>query len=274
MARPYYTEVEGGIWHLTSRGIARRTVFEDDWDCSRFLDELEDTTTRHAWRCLSYCLMGNHFHLIVQTPKPTLASGMRDLKRGYVTSSNARRGLDGSRFKAGFGRQLIQDGAYLMAAAVYVAQNPVRAGLVDHPHEWRWSSFADTAGDAPTFVDPELLLAEFDADPGVARKAFAHLAGAVNGAPAFDPTLPIVGDGDFVRLHAPRERPGRAVVKRAWEQARPTLGSLAASHEEDAFLRLARLEYRYTLGAIAKQLGCSERTVQRRLACRVPGPDG
>jgi putative transposase len=263
VARPYYAEVEDGTFHVTSRGIAKRTIFKDERDCRSFLLELKHVITRHRWRCLSYCLMVNHFHLIVQTPKPNLAAGMRDLKSNYARTFNGRRGKDGSRFKAGYKPQLIQDNAYLLAAGIYVAQNPVRAGMVTYPDEWPWSSYSEIVRGGPGFIDASPILRLLDADPDKARHLFAQLA--LGRSLAFDGKLPIVGDAAFISRHAPAERPGREVVKRAWEQARPTLVELSANHKEDAFIREARLVHRYTLVEIAAHLGCNERTVRRRL---------
>ncbi len=95
---------------------------------------------------------------------------------------------------------------------------------------------------------------------------FGRIASSLAGLPEFDPTLPIVGDHSFVGRYAPSERPGREVAKSAWEQARPPLEELFARHSEAEFVRLARLNYRYTFVEIAEMLGCSERTVRRRLA--------
>ena len=103
MSRPLYLEVPGGTFHLTSRGNARKTIFEDEEDHRAFLVYLRYTVMRHGWICLAYCLMRNHFHLLVRTPRPNLADGMRDLKSGYATTYNARRGIDGSLFKGATG---------------------------------------------------------------------------------------------------------------------------------------------------------------------------
>jgi putative transposase len=265
MARPLYFEVPEGIYHVTSRGIARRTVFDDDYDCRTFLICLRHTVLRYEWRCLAYCLMQNHFHLLVQTPKANLANGMRDLKSGYVTAYNARRGEDGSRFKARYWRQLVQDDAYLLTAAIYVALNPVRAGKVAHPAAWPWSSFGPTVRGERGFTDAGPILRLLHPDPAEARIRFSELAEDSAGLPVFDPSLPIVGDKAFVERHAPTSPPDRHVVKAAWKQARPALDDLRRDLPEGDFLREARFTYRYTLKEIAAQLGCHECTVSRRL---------
>lgn len=258
MARPVYFEVPGGIFHLTSRGNARRRIFFDDRDYRAFLLELKLTARRHRWRCLSYCLMPNHFHLLIQTPELTRADGMRDLKSEYARTFHRRYGTDGSLFKPRYRPQLIQEHGYLLAAALYIAKNPLRAGLVDDPSDWPWSSFASPE----TFVDPSPFLQTLSGNPARARHDFGELARGES--PAFDASLPIVGDPDFVGLHAPAARPGRDVVKRAWEQARPSLTELAEGRDEREFVRCARVEHWYTLREVAAHLGCSQETIRRR----------
>lgn len=259
MSRPFYAEVVDGIFHLTSRGNARRQIFFDEIDYRRFLLCLKVAMRRREWRCLSYCLMPNHVHLLIQTPKPTRADGMRDLKSEYAQSFHRRYGTDGALWKPRYRPQLIQEKGYLLAAALYIAKNPERAGLVEDPADWPWSSFS--ANDA--FVDPSRFLNTLSGDPLAAARDFGELARGQS--PDFDPTTPIVGDEAFVRDAAPVIRPGRDVIKAAWEQARPTLIELADGRGEIEFVRIARLEHRYTLGEIAAHLGCSDQTVRRRL---------
>lgn len=266
MSRPFYSEVENGIFHVTSRGNARQRTYFDDRDYRRFVGTLQRTVKRHEWRCLSYCLMPNHFHLLVQTPKPTLADGVRDLKSTYARALHLRYDRDGSLYKKGFHRQLVSDDSYLLAAAVYVARNPIRAGLAPHPLDWPWSSFEATVSGRSTFVDAGLVLGQLSSDAQEGRVRFLRMVEGEDIAPTFDPSRPIVGDKAFVEHHAPNERPGRDVVKAAWEQARPSLIDLSDGCCEREFVRRARVEQNYTLREIAVHLECSEQTVRRRLS--------
>ena len=240
MTRPLRIEVAAGFFHVTSRGIARKTIFRDDLDHHCFLSELRRTLKRTGWRCLSYCLMGNHFHLLVQTPKPNLSQGMRDLKSEYANGFNHRHGLDGSLFKARYWSQLIQEDAHLLTVGAYIAQNPVRAGLTDDAAAWPWSSYASTvAGTEDRFLDSRPLLELLSPDPRNARRKYAEVvSGSI--ATSFDPSAPIVGDSVFIDQHAPDERPTNSVSKRAWEQARPTLTELAMTHDGIEFIARAR----------------------------------
>ena len=154
MSRPLRLHLPGGIYHVTARGNDRRPIFEDDEDCARFLIVLASTVARYHVLCHAYCLMGNHYHLLVQTPKANLSVAMRQLNGVYTQRFNRRHERCGHVLQGRFGAQLVDGDAYLREVCRYIVLNPVRAGLVAHPGEWRWSSFRATAGEteAPGFL--------------------------------------------------------------------------------------------------------------------------
>ena len=96
---------------------------------------------RCGWRVHAYCLMSNHFHLLFETPKPNISSGMQRLKCGYAEYFNGRHSLEGHLFKQRFGSRLIETERHWLETLRYIALNPVRAGLCEHPSDWPWSSF-------------------------------------------------------------------------------------------------------------------------------------
>ncbi|MGH3109503.1 MAG: REP-associated tyrosine transposase [Gaiellaceae bacterium] len=149
MARPLRLEVEDGIYHLTARGNERKAIYRDDGDRGRFLEILAGALERFDWRCLAYCLMTNHYHLLVRTPKPNLARGMRDLNGIYAQAFNRRYGRDGHLFQGRYRAVLIESDEHLLTALAYVVRNPVRAGLCSNPREWRWSSHRAALGERP-----------------------------------------------------------------------------------------------------------------------------
>jgi len=148
MSRPLRLQLPGGIYHVTARGNDRRPIFEDDDDCARFLIVLASTVARHRVLCHAYCLMGNHYHLLIQTPGANLSVAMRHLNGVYTQRFNRRHERCGHVLQGRFGAQLVDGDAYLREVCRYIVLNPVRAGLVAHPAEWRWSSFRATAGEA------------------------------------------------------------------------------------------------------------------------------
>jgi putative transposase len=266
MTRPLRIQFPGAFFHITSRGNRRRTIFLDDLDHEVFLRQLKRSVVRFKWKCISYCLMGNHYHLLLQLTDANLSPGMRDVNGIYAQSFNARHEDVGSLFQPRFRGQLVQDEDYLRAAARYIALNPVRAGLTRRPEDWRWSSYAALqADDEPDFIDTRPLLNVMDADPHRARYAFGELVQGANVLPAYDPRARIFGDADFVRRHAPDDPPAAPVERRAWEMARPELDALVGTMPTDDLIRYARRELCYTQLEIAEAVGCSVETVRRRL---------
>jgi putative transposase len=266
MSRPHRFEIPGAHFHITARCNDRKSLFVDDADRRRFLELLRRNSVRLEWVPVSWCLMGNHYHLLVQTREPNLMSGMRDLNGQYARHFNARHGRVGHVFEGRYRASLVQSERYLLAASRYIALNPVRAGLVCRPEEWPWSSHpALVKGESDGITDPTALFATIANSPDQARREYACFVAAVAPEPRYEPQLPIAGDTDFIRTHAPSVRPGPEIVKAAWEQQRPSLEELAESASRDEFFRRARLEHFYTLKEIAQSANCSRETVRRRL---------
>jgi REP element-mobilizing transposase RayT len=148
MARQLRIEYAGAIYHVMSRGDRKEAVFLDDEDRRGFLRTLGEACERAGWEVHAYCLMGNHFHLVVETPKPTLVSGMKWFLGAYTQRFNARHRLRGHVF-AGRYKSLLVDGGddfYLRVVCDYVHLNPVRAGLLGEGQgleDYVWSSFPE-----------------------------------------------------------------------------------------------------------------------------------
>jgi putative transposase len=139
--RPPRIQIAGGVYHVTSRGNRLQAIFHDDDDRRWFLMFRSHVIQRWGWHVHAYCLMTNHFHLLVETPQPNLSSGMQRLKSGYAAYFNERHSLVGHLFQQRFGSRLIESEEQLSETLRYIALNPVRAGLCDHPAKWPWSSF-------------------------------------------------------------------------------------------------------------------------------------
>ncbi len=146
MARPLRIEYEGALYHALSRGDRREAIFRDDADRKEFLQTLEQVCAKTGWQVHAYCLMGNHFHLVLETPQANLAAGMKWFLGTYTQRFNRRHRLSGHLFQGRYKAQLIDErsGSYLRAACDYVHLNPVRAGLVrpeEKLEEYPWSSY-------------------------------------------------------------------------------------------------------------------------------------
>jgi putative transposase len=142
---------------------------------SFFLSLLAHAIARHEWRCLSYCLLSTHFHLLIQTPEPTLSRGMHFLNSVYARAFNDWHGRRGHLVRARFHAEHIVGEEHLLEAARYVVLNPVRAGICRSPSDWRWSSFRASVGlvARPEFLAVDELLDLFDSVRERARELYA-----------------------------------------------------------------------------------------------------
>jgi putative transposase len=160
-------EVEGGVFHVFARGNDKQAIYRDDVDRETYLRALRQTVKRSRWRLLAYCLMDNHVHLLIETPERNLGDGMRRLHGLYGQIFNARHGRCGHVFQGRYGCERIKSDEQLWTVAVYIARNPVEAGLCEASADWPWSSHARTAsGDSPEWIDAAHLLAHFAAAGG------------------------------------------------------------------------------------------------------------
>ena len=164
-----------GIYHLTSRGNDRRTIFRDDFDRHAFLDRLAANALKHRWIVLAYCLMTNHYHLVVSAPHGGISRGMQQLNGGYSRRTNSRYGRRGHLFRNRFSVTVISRDAHLLEVCRYVVLNPMRAGICERPEDWPWSSYAACAGLelAPRFLAADELLSLFGKHPTEARRSYA-----------------------------------------------------------------------------------------------------
>lgn len=146
MARPLRIEYPGGLYHVTSRGNARQPIFKDDEDRGRFLGILALVNRRYHWICHAYCLMNNHYHLVIETPEGNLARGMRQLNGVYTQSYNRRHRRVGHLLQGRYKAIVVDKDEYLLEVCRYVVLNPVRAKAVEKVQQWKWSSYRATAG--------------------------------------------------------------------------------------------------------------------------------
>jgi REP-associated tyrosine transposase len=176
MPRPPRAEVEGGLHHVTARGVARQAVFHDDTDRERYIRILSGVSRFLSWRCLSYCFMDNHIHLLVETPLPNLGRGIQRLHGEYARTFNRRHKRVGHLYQDRFKGVLVRDEAHLWNVIRYIANNPVEAGMCDSAERWPWSSHAAiVTGTSPTWLDERRLFALVGADGGDPRTVYANL---------------------------------------------------------------------------------------------------
>jgi REP element-mobilizing transposase RayT len=137
-------DLPDGVYHVTARGVNRCAVFADDVDRIVFLRLLAESMERFAWRCHALCLMGTHYHLLVETIRARLSAGLHRLNGVYAQRFNRRHERTGHLFGDRFHAWLLHDEDHLGATTAYILNNPVRAGLVDTATDWPWSLPAST----------------------------------------------------------------------------------------------------------------------------------
>ncbi len=154
MPRPLRPQIENATYHVTSRGNRRADIYLDASDRRYFFNVLTQVAAKHSWSIHAYCLMSNHYHLVVKTFEPSISRGMQRLNSIYAQWFNWRYGECGHVFQGRFYSDLVETDAHFLEACRYVVLNPVRAGICDDPAAYRWSSYRATVGKE---VPPEFL---------------------------------------------------------------------------------------------------------------------
>jgi putative transposase len=182
MPRRPREEFPGAIHHVYARGNDRREIFVDDDDRHAYIHLLRRAIRTQAWHCLGYCLMDNHVHLLIETPKPNLGRGMQRLHSRYAELLNGRQQRVGHVFQGRYGAVRVEHDEQLWAVVAYIARNPVTAGLCAHPREWPWSSHAamENRG-SDGVIDAARLLDHFGSAGGDPRTRYLE---CVASAPA------------------------------------------------------------------------------------------
>jgi REP element-mobilizing transposase RayT len=174
MARPLRLEFPGALYHVTARGNRRESIYQDDDDRCEFLVLVGDVCKRNNWCVHAYCLMSNHYHLVIETPEANLSKGMRQLNGRYAQRYNRRHNRVGHVFQGRYTAILVQKQTYLLELARYVVLNPVRANLSIHAGQCAWSSYRPTAGkeSAPDWLKTDWLLSQFNSNRSKAQKQY------------------------------------------------------------------------------------------------------
>ena len=174
MARPLRIEFPDALYHITSRGNRHEDIYLGDKDRNTFLQILSQVCDRFNWVCHSYCLMSNHYHLMIETPEGNLSQGMRQLNGVYTQSFNRNHGCVGHVFQGRYKAIMVQKENYLLELSRYIVLNPVRAGMVRAAKDWRWSSYRSTVGVAvvPACLSTDWLLSCFAKQKKIAMERY------------------------------------------------------------------------------------------------------
>ncbi len=270
MARPLRIEFPGALHHVTSRGNARADIVSGDEDRRLFTDVLGAVVDRFAWLCHAWCLMDNHYHMLLETPDANLSRGMRQLNGVFTQRRNWRHGRVGHVFQGRYKAIVVEREPHLLELCRHVVLNPVRAGMVARPREWRWSSYRATAGHSPAqpFEHRDWILRQFGADDAAAPRAYRRfVAGGIGAASPWDQLSgPNILGGAAFRdgLRAAAGVASSEVPRRARRMTAEALATLRARHPERAeWMARAHRDHGYTLGQIAAEAGLHYATVSR-----------
>jgi putative transposase len=281
MARPLRIEFAGAVYHVTSRGDRRESIFVDDQDRSTLLAVVGHALSRFDAEMLAYCLMGNHYHFVLHTRQANLSRLMRHINGVYTQLFNRRHSKAGHLFQGRFKGILVDRDAYLLEVCRYVELNPVRAGLVKTPQTWHWSSYRAHVGlsSAPAWLDVDGLhgyvlgrSASSAADHRRAAARYAELV-AAGAMPLWDGALRqqiYLGDEAFVERMQARVEPRRIrareipkIQRRKPNSLQQWLGS--RDSREEALYR-AYTESGLSMSTMAAELGLSVSRVSRLIA--------
>ena len=268
MARPLRLEFAGAVYHLTSRGNARQKVFFTDDDRQLFLDTLAQVVSRYGWICHGYCLMANHYHLLVETPKANLSIGMRQLNGIYTQSFNRQHKRVGHLFQGRFKAILVEKESYLLELSRYIVLNPVRVKGEAEMGAWKWSSYRATAGLAsvPEFLSIDWLLEQFGRNRLSAQKRYrAFVREGLENRPWEELKGQIyLGSEEFIEQHSAEDKELREIPRAQLKALKPTLERIFAKGGENGIAQAYR-QHGYRLREIAAHLGVHYATVSRRL---------
>ncbi|MFB6358685.1 MAG: transposase [Thiohalorhabdaceae bacterium] len=269
MARPLRIEYPGALYHVTARGDGRDWIYLDEEDRQAFLDLLGEVVGTFNWAVHAYCLMGNHYHLLVETPDANLGRGMRQLNGVYTQRFNRRHGRVGHVFQGRYKAILVEKDAYLLELARYIVLNPVRAGLIEEPGEWPWSSYRATAGldPRPQWLSVDWIRNTFFPRPEAAGAAYRRFVaeGMGQGSPWAELVGQVyLGSESFVRELAEKGEASSGEVPRSQRRpAPPALPDLAGAHPRDEAIARAYASGGYTLREIGDYFGLHYSHVSR-----------
>lgn len=271
MARPLRLELSGGLYHVTSRGDGREDIYLRDEDRESWLEILGQVCERFNWVCHAWCQMGNHYHLLVETPQANLSQGMRQLNGVYTQRFNRAHERCGHVFQGRYKAILVERDSYLLELARYVVLNPLRAKMIERLEDWPWSSYPATCGQAPlpSWLQTDWILAQFGESrtSAIAKYvAFVHEGARLPGVWTNLQGQVFLGSEDFVTQMQTRiiESPTIREVPRAQRRAMaPSLTDLAEQYPRDEAMAQAYRSGQHTMLEIAKHFGVHYATVSR-----------
>jgi putative transposase len=275
MTRPLRLEFPGALYHITSRGNECKTIFFDDSDFRLFLEQLEAVCEQFRWNVYAYCLMTNHYHLLVETPEANICKGMRQLNGVYSQAINRKYLRVGHLFQGRYKAILVEKDAYLLELSRYIVLNPIRACLVQSLSEWPWSSWAAAMGYelSPKWLQSDAILSMFAEHRADARLRYMKFIENGKGIKLWQKlkNQVFLGTDDFVETHLELLSPQEMdLTEIPCQQKRPPVLSLAeyakSSVTRNAAIAAAYRSGGYTLKELGDFFGIHYSSVSRIVA--------
>lgn len=272
MARPLRIEFAGAMYHVTARGNAQGDIYTHDEEREKYLAIFANACKRFDWYCHAYCLMTNHYHLLIETNSPTLSKGVKYLNGTYTQYFNRRHKRVGHVFQGRYKAILVQKENYLLELSRYVVLNPVRASMVRQAIDWPWSSYRETAGynHNDSFLTTDWLLSAFTTNKKDAQQHYRRFVQEGKNQPSPWESLKnqiYLGSDQFVEDMQCKINPKQSLedIPRKQKQSPPK----PLSYYENRYERrreamaYAYLSRHYTLAEVGKWFGVSYATVSR-----------
>jgi putative transposase len=271
MARPLRLEFAGALYHVTSRGDGREDIYLSDEDRQAWVETFAAVCSRFNWVCHAYCLMSNHYHLIVETPDANLSIGMRQLNGVYTQRFNRTHSRVGHVFQGRFKAILVDKESYLLELSRYVVLNPLRARMIRKLENYPWSSYLATCGQVsvPAWLHVDAILSQFGTQRARAIERYVEFVHDGRDVPSVWGQLQgqvYLGSEAFLKRVQKliEAKPTLSEVPKAQQRARAKeLKDFAKKFPRDQAIARAYLSGHHTMAAIADHFHVHYTTVSR-----------
>ncbi|MEZ9903899.1 transposase [Vibrio breoganii] len=274
MSRPLRLEFARALYHVTARGNERNWIFFQDDDFTLYLTVLDEVCERYNWVIHAYCLMSNHYHLLLETPDGNLSKGMRQLNGVFTQKINRKHNRVGHLFQGRYKSILVDQEAYLLELCRYIVLNPVRAKMVDTPDEWQWSSWHNMVGNnsSPDWLSTDAILLQFARERAKAIDAYKRFVAEGVGVDVWANLRQQVflGDEAFVAKHLAIQNDLQGDLREVPLKQRRTKPKTLSEYNHEAVGRSSAMisayaSGGYTLQQIADYFGVHYSTVSRMI---------
>lgn len=272
MTRALRIQYEGAVYHVTSRGNDGQKTFICDDDRESFLSTLRSVRNRYHWIIHAYCLMDNHYHLLIETKRANLSESMRQLNGIYTQKFNRRHKRRGHLFQGRYKAMICDKDEYFLTLARYIVQNPVRARIVNDLTLFRWSSYSETAANTrkeDNLTVPDSTLSFFSRDREKAKKLYTSFVLSSKDENIWDNLKAgfIFGGDDFVhKVNETVEKEERSkeittIERYSARESLSDLFSFSNTKERNKQILIAHVKHGYKIARIAEHLGIHYSTV-------------